>query len=264
MRLIRLLGWLAAAGLVGGLAANLSMPALLAGSLDPMTSIHKYWYVGRASGFVAFGLLFVSVAMGLAVSSRIFNGLLARPWVFEMHQFLSLIVLIAMLFHAMILLPDPYAQFRVDELLIPFASRYRPVPVEIGVIVLYGSAIISTTFYIKRFLGHRTWRAVHYSTFALFVAALVHGMLAGTDSQELWAQLAYLSSGLAALLLTLYRILASKQPSRSGKPASRCCLTLPRKVNGISVAADLRVGRSGPETADSEVGRYDHRGDLAL
>ncbi len=221
MRLLQLLGWLAAAGLAGGLAANLSIPALPTDSLHPMTSIHVYWYVGRASGFVAFGLLFVSVAMGLAVSSRVFDGLFARPWVFEMHQFLSLVVLVVMLFHAMILLPDPYAQFKVEELLIPFRSHYRPVPVGIGIIVVYGSAIISATFYIKRFLGHRAWRAIHYLTFALFVAALFHGILAGTDSQELWAQLTYLSSGLAVLLLTLFRILASKKLSRSGKPIRR-------------------------------------------
>src|SRR3990172_10754512 len=99
----------AAAMSLGGLAAlgTSSTADLPESPGTSMTSEHLYWYLGRAGGFVAFGLLFASVALGLAVSSRVFDGLLARPWVFEMHQFLSLLVVIAILFHALILLPYP-------------------------------------------------------------------------------------------------------------------------------------------------------------
>ena len=53
-------------------------------------SAHMWWYLGRSSGFVAFWLLFASVALGLAVSSRVFDGLLGRPWVYELHKFVSM------------------------------------------------------------------------------------------------------------------------------------------------------------------------------
>src|SRR3972149_10977530 len=130
-------GFLFAAAIsLGGLAAlGTSSTAVLPQSpATSMTSVHIYWYLGRAGGFVAFGLLFASVALGLAVSSRVFDGLLARPWVFEMHQFLSLFVLLAMLFHALILLPDPYIQFKLEELLLGFTSPYRPGAVGIGAV----------------------------------------------------------------------------------------------------------------------------------
>ena len=83
----------------------------------PDVSQHMYWYMGRSSGFVAYWLLFASVALGLAVSSRIFDGVLGRPWVFEVHKFLSLFVLVMMTFHGLIMLPDPYAKFTLRELL---------------------------------------------------------------------------------------------------------------------------------------------------
>src|SRR3989337_1894055 len=131
----------AVASLGGLVAVGLSMPKDLPDPTTSMTSVHAYWYMGRASGFIAYGLLLASIALGLAVSSRVADGLLARPWVFDMHQFLSLFVL--------------------------FASRCRPLAVGTGAIVLYGSVIASASFYLKRVIGQKGWRALHYATFAL-------------------------------------------------------------------------------------------------
>ena len=177
-------------------------------------SVHFYWYLGRSAGFVAFWLLFASVAMGLAISSRVFDGMLGRPWVFEVHKFLSIFVLIVMVFHALIMLPDPYAKFTLAQMLVPFRSQYRTLPVAVGVFTLYGSLIITASFYLKGMIGQRGWRLVHYLTFLIFVGALAHGAYAGTDSPALAAQVSYLASGIAILFLTFFRILAA----RSARP----------------------------------------------
>jgi predicted ferric reductase len=174
--------------------------------------------MGRASGFVAYWLLFASLALGLAVSSRFFDGLLARPWVYEMHQFLSLIVLVAMLFHVLVLLPDPYANFRLDEMFVPLQARYRPEALAVGIVTLYGSVIVSASFYLKKHIGQKGWRMLHYVTFVLFVTAMLHGLFAGTDSGARWVQFMYLGSGLALLFLTFFRILASR---RAAAPKNR-------------------------------------------
>ena len=213
----QLLLYVAVAALGGLIAVGLSMPKEVPDPTTSMTSVHAYWYMGRASGFIAYGLLFASIALGLAVSSRVADGLLARPWVFDMHQFLSLFVLVAMLFHALILLPDPYAQFKLEELLVPFATRYRPLAVGVGAIVLYGSVIVTASFYLKRLISQQGWRLLHYTTFVLFIGATVHGVFAGTDSREQWAQIAYLSSGLLVLFLTFFRILASRRAMQQAK-----------------------------------------------
>ena len=203
------LGGVMAAGASGGPDVN--------GTTEPMTGMHMWWYMGRAGGFIAYWLLFSSLALGLAVSSRFFDGLLARPWVYEMHQFLSLFVLLAMLAHVLVLMPDPYARFQLQEMFVPLQARYKPEALAVGIVTFYGSVIMSASFYLKRFIGQKGWRNLHYLTFALFVGAMVHGLFAGTDSQELWAQYMYLGSGLGVLFLTFFRILASRRAA--AKPA---------------------------------------------
>ena len=86
MRVLRLAALAAAVLFGGGMALQLSMPSGAPGAADQMYSVHTWWYMGRASGFVAFGLLLSSVLLGLGVSSRVFDGLLIRPWVYDMHN----------------------------------------------------------------------------------------------------------------------------------------------------------------------------------
>jgi predicted ferric reductase len=180
---------------------------------------HAYWYLGRSAGLIAFWLLFASVALGIAVSSRFFDGMLNRGWVYEIHKFLSIFVLLAMVFHVFILLPDPWARFTLVQLLVPFQSHYRPTPVAFGIITLYGSIAITASFYLKGIIGQKGWRWLHYGTFALFVGALVHGLLAGTDSKQPAVQVSYLVSGVAILFLLFFRILVTRAAGGKPRPA---------------------------------------------
>ena len=180
----------------------------------PDISQHMWWYMGRSSGFIAFWLLFTSVALGLAVSSRVFDGVLGRPWVFEVHKFFSIFVLFVMLFHGLIMLPDPYSQFKLKELLIPFQSHYKDRPMAIGIVTLYGSVFITLTFYMKGIINQQWWRAIHYLTFGLFIGALSHGLWIGTDTKRSLVYWSYLAAAFGVLFLTFFRILAV----RSQKP----------------------------------------------
>jgi sulfoxide reductase heme-binding subunit YedZ len=188
-------------------------------SLSADISEHVYWYLGRSAGFVAYWLLFASVALGLAVSSRVFDGVLGRPWVFEVHKFLSMFVLLVTAFHVLIFLPDPWANFTPAELLVPFKSHYRNTAVGLGQLVLYGSLIVSASFYAKGLIGQRGWRLLHYTAFALFLGAMAHGVWAGTDSGKPVVQVSYLASAVAVLFLTLFRILATRAAGGRPRPA---------------------------------------------
>ena len=192
------------------------LPLVAAAKAGPY--VHMWWYLGRSSGFTAFWLLFASVAMGLAVSSRVFDGMFARPWVFEFHKFLSIFVLLMMVFHALIMIPDPYAKFSFKQMLVPFESQYRANAVALGIITLYGSVVITATFYLKGLLGQKSWRLVHYATFALFVMALAHGLWAGADTKKAYVQYSYLASAAAVLFLTFFRILAARSVARRPQP----------------------------------------------
>lgn len=181
---------------------------------------HIWWYLGRSTGLIAYWLLFASVAMGLAVSSRVFDGVVARPWVFEIHKFLSVFVLGLMLFHALVMLPDPYAKFTVAELLVPFRSDYRPTAMAAGIVTLYASVFITATFYVKGIIGQKMWRWIHYSTFAIFLGAMGHGIWTGTDSERTAVQYSYLASAAALVFLIFFRILAARSAGARSRPVA--------------------------------------------
>jgi predicted ferric reductase len=176
--------------------------------------LHTYWYLGRAGGFVAFALLLISVLMGVAISSRIFDGLLARAWFFEIHKFVSLFLLAAVLFHALIMLPDPYANYRIDELLVPFRSHIMPAATSLGILSLYGLALINLSFFLTKWIGQRAWRLLHYLTFLVYVGGAVHGIWAGTDGDLLGVRYFYLGSGITLVFFVLYRLLAVRSQKK--------------------------------------------------
>lgn len=209
----------------------------------PDFSYHIFWYLGRSSGFIAYWLLFASVALGLAVSSRVFDGVLGRPWVFDVHKFLSIFVLIVMAFHALIFLPDPYANYKLNELLIPFKSHYRGFAVGVGILALYGSVIVSVSFYLKRFIGQKGWQLLHYLTFLLFIGAMGHGIWSGTDSGKPIVQISYLASGIGILFLSIFRILVTRAAGGRPRPAIAAPAAKPAGValaQPAGTTADIR------------------------
>jgi predicted ferric reductase len=176
-----------------------------------------YWYLARASGLVAFWLLTLSGVLGMSITSRLWDGLLGRAWVYEMHKFLSLLALAFIGLHIAVLIPDPWTSFGVADLLLPGFSIYRPFAVALGVVAMYGAVVATGSFYVKRWIGHRVWRLLHFVTFATFALALVHGVLAGTDSGAGWMQFNYLVALFLVFFLLVVRILAVPLP----KPARR-------------------------------------------
>ena len=100
------------------------------------------------------------------------------------------------------------------SLRIPFASvSYKLVWVGLGQISLYLMALVTFSFYVRRWIGARVWRAIHYLSFVVFVLALVHGVFSGTDSSLSWAFWMYVGTGASVLGMTIYRIVARRNPT---------------------------------------------------
>ena len=179
-----------------------------------------YWYLSRASAFAAYCLLWAAMVMGLAISNKMARLWPGGPAAFEIHQFSSLLGLNLALFHALILLGDRYIEYRLDQVLIPFRSvNYEPFWVGVGQVAFYGLILISLSFYIRKSLGRRLWRALHYLSFLTFVMILLHGLQSGTDSDSLVAGGIYVASGITLLFLLVNRILVAFIPvQRTARP----------------------------------------------
>jgi sulfoxide reductase heme-binding subunit YedZ len=184
--------------------------------LDP----HFFWYLTRAAGIVTFALLTFSTALGISISARLGHGLLEKPWVYELHKFAALLALGFLSIHIVVLLPDPWTSFHLIDLFVPGSAAYRPIATAVGVLAMYGALVGTFSFYIKKWIGYRAWRWLHYTTFGTFMLALLHGTLAGTDSSQAWVELMYASAGLLVLSLSLYRFMPEPRP-RSARPQLR-------------------------------------------
>jgi len=195
----------------GGLAAIVVLPAWLSrvGASLAGPEPKAYWYLSRASALVAYVLLWLSMALGLSMTNRLARVWPGGPTAFDLHRHTSLLGLAFALFHALVLLGDRYIGYTLAQVLTPFASAgYRPQWVGLGQVGLYMLALVALSFYARRAIGQRLWRLIHGLSFAVFLLALVHGLLSGTDSAAAWARALYWLSGGSLLFLTIYRLLA--------------------------------------------------------
>lgn len=176
----------------------------------PAADSQVYWYMARSAGVLAYLLLWASVVWGLMVTNKVLDGAVKPLLTFELHQFLSVLALVFSGFHAFILLGDRYIGFGVGDLLIPFKSPYAPIWVGLGVLSFYLTAGLVVSFYVKKRIGHRVWRWLHYASFLGWVMVTFHGLLSGSDSGT-WLMLAvYVLTTASIFFLTIYRILMAK------------------------------------------------------
>ena len=173
-----------------------------------MTEVdHTFWYLTRASGLLAYLLLFASVALGLTLTGGQFERQLGRFRVYDLHRFVALLALAVTVFHMLIVLPDRYFSFSLLQLLLPFASPYEPLYMALGGFSLYLTALVIGSFYVRRFLSYSVWRLLHYLMFGAFALALAHGIGAGTDTAADWVLYLYVATALVATNLLIYRAL---------------------------------------------------------
>jgi predicted ferric reductase len=198
------------AALAGAAAAAVVLPALLPGYVASTggAAPKVYWYLSRASGLVAFVLVWLATVLGLLITNRWARLWPGGPAAFDLHQHTSLLGIGFGLFHALILLGDRYSDYSLTALLVPLATRgYRPLWVGLGQVGLYLLLVVGLSFYVRRAIGRAAWRAIHFASFAAFALALAHGLLSGTDAANPWVQRLSWAAAAGVVYLTGYRVL---------------------------------------------------------
>jgi predicted ferric reductase len=165
-----------------------------------------FWYLSRAGAMVAYVLFWASMAFGLAITNKMLRAWPGGPTPAVLHEYVSLLGLAFAAFHALILIWDGYSKYTLGQVLIPFAStNYRPLWVGLGQVAVYLLLPVTCTFYLRRAIGYRLFRQIHYLSFAVFALALGHGLLSGTDSGARWIRDLYWASAVSIAGLLAYR-----------------------------------------------------------
>jgi len=196
----------------GTLLAVLLLPSMVPSLNSSLAgdSPKAYWYLSRASAYIALTLLWLSMALGLTITNKMARIWPGVPPTFAIHEYVSLLGIGFSIFHAFVLLGDSYIKFSFVQLLLPFSTTgYKPFFVGIGQVVLYAWMIVALSFYIKAKIGQKTWRGLHYISFLIYIFAVYHGLTSGTDTKADWSQLYYYISGGTLVFLLIYRILIS-------------------------------------------------------
>ena len=223
-RPVRYVAWSAGAVLVGAVLGATAPNALRnIGAVAALRPGLLGWYSVRALGFLAYIILAASVVYGLLLSTKLLDAIAHRPISFALHKDLAIAALLAAALHGTLLVTDQSFNFTPRAILVPFESPYAPVLVGIGQIAFYAMAIVTASFYVRRHIGQRAWRTLHYVSFLAFAGATVHGISAGSDSGQAWAFWIYLAPVAATVFLLTYRIVLSvsmhRVPATAGRPA---------------------------------------------
>lgn len=142
------------------------------------------WYIARAAGLVSWGLLAAATLWGLALSTKVLGRRPRPSWILDLHRWLGGVALVFTGVHVAALMADKYVHFGLTQVLVPLASTWHPVAVAWGVVALYLVLAVELTSLVRAHISKRLWRWVHTGSFALFVAATVHGLTAGTDTRS--------------------------------------------------------------------------------
>ena len=209
-RPVRVAAWLATSAILGIVIGATLPDALRAlGAAAALAPGKLAWYGVRATGFLACFALAGSVIYGLLLSTKLLDAIAHRPVSFALHKDLALVGLALSGMHGLLLLGDHTYAFTVAAIVVPLASPYAPAAVAVGQLAFYVVAVVTGSFYVRRQIGHRAWRLIHYLAFLGFAGVTAHGITSGSDTSAPWAGWLYLLPIAAVVFFLVYRLVAA-------------------------------------------------------
>jgi predicted ferric reductase len=138
---------------------------------------HPWWYVARATGITSWAFLSASVLIGASMSTKRVQSLTRSLVTHRLTAGVGVLLAIA---HVAAILFDEFVDIGMLEVLVPFASVWRPGPVAWGSLALYLLVVIEVTSLLRRRLPYLRWRRLHIQSYVLFGAMTIHFLSAGT------------------------------------------------------------------------------------
>ena len=179
-----------------------------------------FWLLARATGLTAYVLLTLSVLAGLVVKAKPFGRAVKPATAVDFHRFLALLGLAAVALHGLTLVLDETVEIGLGALLVPGLAPYRPLWSGFGVVAGELMLLVYASFALKKRIGQRNWRRLHWATYATFAAATAHGLMAGSDSAAPWALALYLGAVGAVAAATAWRALVPAGPRPRPRPTT--------------------------------------------
>jgi methionine sulfoxide reductase heme-binding subunit len=170
------------------------------------------WLLTRSAGVGAYLMLYLTVAWGLlATTSLVAKGVSKRSSTL-FHGFVASAGLLLLALHLIGLLLDRFVPFEPLDLLVPYRASYRPFALTLGIVAMYATVVVVASSWVRKQLRPALWRVIHLLAVPAFATALLHGVLAGSDSARVGMTLLYWITGCSVLFLVIVRGLTARPP----------------------------------------------------
>jgi sulfoxide reductase heme-binding subunit YedZ len=202
-----------------------------------------YWYLARGTGAVALVLLTASVVIGIIGSVRFTAERWPRFAIDAVHRDVSLLVLVVLVIHIVTSVLDGFAPITLLDGVIPFVSRYRPLWLGLGTLAFDLLVAIAVTSLVRRRVGYRAWRAIHWAAYASWPVAVLHGLGTGSDVKQWW-MLALTVVCIVAVLVAVWTRIGHVSSEHAGlrAPATALAVITPIGLMIFTLAGPLQRG----------------------
>jgi predicted ferric reductase len=202
------------------------------------------WYLTRGTGIVALILLTITMALGLAQVGQLVRPGLPRLLVSALHRNSSLLAVGLLCVHISTAIADSYAPIHLVDVVVPFASAYRPIWVGFGALAFDVLLVLIATSLIRQHLGVRAWKTIHWSAYACWPLAVIHGLGTGTDPRLRWVEAIYVVCTATVVAALWWRVVTTWSPSQARQRLAvvGSSVVLVVVVAAWSLAGPLRPG----------------------
>lgn len=188
--------------------------------MSPAT--HWFWILSRGAGTAALVLAAASVSYGLVMAGRMRRGGATERRAY--HEALALSTLVAIAFHGLVLLGDPFLHPDLADVTIPFVSSYKTIWTSTGIVAGWMLVAIGLSFYVRDRIGRARYAVIHRLVVVAWALGLVHAFFEGTDAGTVWFIATVVISSPPPVVLLVMRITGRTLPERrgrEGRPAVR-------------------------------------------
>lgn len=171
------------------------------------------WFLSRASGVVSIVLFTIVACLGIVTAGRRRPHGESATMVMGLHRWVSLGSLVFLAVHIVTAIADGYVPISWLAVILPFASEYQTLLIALGTAAVDLLVVLMVTSYLRHRIPERTWRVVHWISYAMWLFALAHGFLMGTSDQP-GLRLTTLACATIGGLLASWRIVATHADKR--------------------------------------------------
>lgn len=189
------------------------------------------WYIVRAAGFTAAGLLILLMLSGIGQVTGLTYRFLEPIKAWAVHKALAIALCVAIVIHVLFIWLDTFVPFSLAQVLVPFLSHYSnnaplfglnisSIAVALGILAAYGVAVIVTSSLLWIDTNKAAKRRLHYLSYAVILFVFVHALGVGSDLRYGTFREAWILLGLIVAVAIVSRLWRVGTMRRRGRPAA--------------------------------------------